>query len=99
MSSAALAQEREGWEAFKTHRVEGLQSDTGWLTLDGLFWLKEGKNTFGSAPSNSLQLDNKSLAAQAGTFVLQDKSVHFIAAKNAGITHDGEPRTSHWRPT
>jgi uncharacterized protein len=29
-------------------------SETGWVNLAGLFWLKEGINTFGSGPDNDL---------------------------------------------
>ena len=40
-----------GWRA---QRLAELTSDTGWLTLAGLFWLKEGDNSFGSGPGNEL---------------------------------------------
>ena len=39
------AQEIEQWQA---KRLASLTGESGWLTLIGLFWLKEGKNTFGS---------------------------------------------------
>ena len=44
-------------------RIESLTSDSGWLTLAGLFWLKDGDNSFGRDPDNSLVLDNPALAA------------------------------------
>jgi hypothetical protein len=71
LSSADLAQERQLVEQWKTRRLASLTSETGWLTLAGLYWLKPGENTFGRAKSNALPLDNQSLANEAGSFVLK----------------------------
>ena len=35
----------EQWHA---DRIASLKKDDGWLSLAGLYWLKEGANTFGS---------------------------------------------------
>ncbi|QQS36623.1 MAG: DUF1684 domain-containing protein [Ignavibacteriales bacterium] len=35
-------------------RITRLKSETGWLNLAGLFWLKEGENKFGSAKDNDI---------------------------------------------
>jgi uncharacterized protein len=35
-------------------RIERLKTENGWLNLAGLYWLKQGKNTFGSDPSNDI---------------------------------------------
>jgi uncharacterized protein len=40
---------REAVEAWRRERYSRLRSDTGWLTLAGLGWLKPGVNTIGSA--------------------------------------------------
>jgi uncharacterized protein len=37
-----------------SNRIESLKSENGWLNLAGLFWLEEGKNTFGSDTSNKI---------------------------------------------
>ena len=29
-------------------RIEDLKAENGWLNLAGLFWLEEGKNSFGA---------------------------------------------------
>jgi len=92
--SADLVQERQNVEQWKAKRLASLTSETGWLTLSGLFWLKPGDNTFGSAKSNALRLDNKALAREAGSFVVEGQKVRFVARKGAGVTHDGEPVTS-----
>ena len=41
---------------WQKRRMEGLKRTGGWFTLAGLFWLKEGENTFGSDKSNDLVL-------------------------------------------
>jgi hypothetical protein len=91
--SAALEGERAAVARWRAERVESLTSDNGWLTLTGLFWLKEGDNTFGRAPGNSLVLDNAALADNAGSFVLSGHQVRFRARPGGGVTHDGAPVT------
>ena len=86
-----LQSERAGIEKWRTERVQELTSDTGWLTLVGLFWLDPGSSTFGRASSNSIVLDHPNLADTAGTFVLDGDKVTFTAKPGSGITHGGEP--------
>jgi uncharacterized protein len=90
-SQASLQEEQARINAWRAKRVESLTSDGGWLTLAGLFWLKEGDNSFGRDPGNTLLLDNPALAHTAGRFVLQGHQVRFIADPAAGVTHDGKP--------
>jgi uncharacterized protein (DUF1684 family) len=80
--------------AWRAQRLASLTSDTGWLTLAGLYWLKPGDNSFGRAPGNALTLDNPSLAATAGSFVLTGQQVRFVARAGSGVTHDGAPVSS-----
>jgi uncharacterized protein len=81
-------------EQWKAKRVTNLTSETGWLTLVGLYWLKAGDNSFGRAASNRIILDHPSLAATSGTFKLEDRTVTFVAAPGASVTHDDAPITS-----
>ena len=37
-----------GIRSWQDRRVRNLQSDTGWLTVTGLFWLEDGDNVFGT---------------------------------------------------
>lgn len=85
------ASELQAVQQWRTARVAELTSDTGWLTLVGLFWLDKGDNSFGRAPSNHLVLDHPALAAQAGTFKWDASGVHFTARPGSGITHAGQP--------
>jgi uncharacterized protein len=86
-----LAREQQTIAAWRAQRVNSLTSDSGWLTLAGLFWLQQGANTFGRAAGSALQLDNAALPEQAGTFFLSGKEVRFSAAPGAHITHAGQP--------
>src|SRR5579862_6892984 len=88
---AGLAGERADIDAWRAQRVRSLTSDNGWLTLVGLFWLKEGENSFGRAPDNALALPNASLAPSAGSFQLSGHKVRFVARPGSNITHDGQP--------
>lgn len=83
--------ERASVEQWRSERIAELTSDTGWLTLAGLFWLSEGTNTFGRAPGNTLVLDHPRLAPTAGRFVLTEGHVTFTANPDSGITHEGRP--------
>jgi uncharacterized protein (DUF1684 family) len=93
LSGSELAKERQGVEQWKSKRLASLTSETGWLSLSGLFWLKPGENTFGRAGTNALHLDHESLAEEAGSFVLEGDRVRFVARPDAGVTHDGKPVT------
>jgi uncharacterized protein (DUF1684 family) len=90
-AAAALQAERSSIGEWRLTRVDSLTSDSGWLTLTGLFWLKDGDNSFGRAASNALSLDNASLAANAGSFVVTGQRVRFVAVAGGGVTHDGRP--------
>ena len=99
VSTAVLAAvdadtEQQTVERWRADRVAELTSETGWLTLVGLYWLEKGDNTFGRAPSNRLVLDHPDLARRAGTFKWDSTGVHFTANRGSGITHGGQPVSS-----
>ena len=75
--------------AWRATRVAELTDYSGWLTLVGLYWFKEGSNTFGTALSNSIVLDNPQLDKRAGAFVRHGKSVHFKGAKDTCVKANG----------
>ena len=52
-ADAPYVSEIEKWRAA---REERLKADGGWLTVTGLFWLKDGANTFGSDKANDIVL-------------------------------------------
>ena len=59
---------------WRTQREERLKADGGWLTVTGLFWLHEGSNPFGSAPTNEITLP-ASTPGRAGSFELRQSKV------------------------
>jgi uncharacterized protein (DUF1684 family) len=57
---------------WREEREAGLKADGGWLTLAGLFWLKEGTNRFGTDPAGEIVLPEGSAPARAGVFEFKD---------------------------
>lgn len=88
LNRAAYALEIDAWHA---KRVEELKGPNGWLNLVGLYWLKEGINTFGSGDANTIVFPTSRIAKQAGFFQLKDGMVTLEAAKDADITCNGSP--------
>jgi hypothetical protein len=76
---------------WREQRFSSLTSDTGWLTLAGLFWLREGRNSFGSSSGNDLVLNTPALANTAGVFELAGRTVRFFAQSAGGVTLAGAP--------
>ena len=70
------------------------ENDRGWLCLTGLFHLKDGRNTFGSDPSNDLVLPGAGIPPRVATFILQNGVVTVKAAMGAPISVDGKAVTS-----
>ncbi len=56
-------------------RIARLKSETGWLNLTGLFWLKEGKNSFGSGPANDVIFPGENVPEHIGSFTLENGNV------------------------
>jgi len=81
----AYVQELSQWQQ---QRWTDLKSETGWLTLVGLFWLKEGENKFGSDRANDIVIPK--LAAHAGSFSLAKGAVK-LDTTQPGFTVDGKP--------
>jgi uncharacterized protein (DUF1684 family) len=66
--------------AWQQQRQAGLRSGSGWLTLVGLFWLKPGNNSIGSADSNDFVLPKGSAPASVGRLRLENGKVTFLRA-------------------
>ncbi len=73
-------------EAWHTKRINDLKSESGWLNLVGLYWLKAGKQTFGSGAKMDVRFPGGSILTDAGTFTLRpNHSVIISAKKSVGI--------------
>jgi uncharacterized protein (DUF1684 family) len=85
-SSSVPANYFESIREWQQQRDATLRSEDGWLTLAGLFWLKPGDNTIGSADSNDFVLPKGSAPAQIGRLQLEGNRVIFTSI-------DGSSRT------
>jgi uncharacterized protein (DUF1684 family) len=77
-AQAAYEQTIETWRA---EREAKLKADDGWLTVTGLFWLREGVNEFGADPANDIVLTSTGAPARIGTFDLQGGKVTLRVAE------------------
>ena len=90
LSTDAHIRETEEWRRQYEAR---LRADDGWLTVAGLYWLKEGANTFGADPRSDIVLPQDAAPDRAGTFEFHSGKVTFRAAPNSGVRHKGKPVT------
>ncbi len=67
-----------------------LTSDTGWLTVSGLFWLRDGENSFGSDPKNHIVLPAPA-PAFAGVFAFHDGKTSVRLNQGVQATMNGKP--------
>jgi uncharacterized protein len=56
MSAQAQTDYIKGIEKWRSDEESNLKKETGWLTVAGLFWLKEGTNTVGAGPDFDVRL-------------------------------------------
>ena len=85
-TDASYIREIEKW---RNERLEEINGETGWNTLVGLFWLHEGKNRFGSDPSNDIVLPRSRAPKLAGALQLDNGTVRLSTKLEVGITSEG----------
>jgi uncharacterized protein (DUF1684 family) len=87
--SANAAKPANAYEAeigkWRSARVDRLKAPNGWLSLIGLDWLKDGKNTVGAAKSNDIVL--AAGPANMGTVTLDKGKVTFETDPRGGMTN------------
>lgn len=83
----AHAAEIEQWRA---DREEGLGSDSGWMSLAGLFWLEEGESTFGSDESNDIVFPPGKAPARMGTLNRIGDDVRVRVNPEVDVRYEGE---------
>jgi uncharacterized protein (DUF1684 family) len=76
-------------EKFRAEEIKDLKSN--WLVLAGLFWLKPGANSFGTASSNPIVLPAGTAPAKAGVFDLAGDEVTLKMEPGAAATIDNQP--------
>ncbi|WP_159466656.1 DUF1684 domain-containing protein [Dyadobacter sp. 3J3] len=71
-------------------RIAELKSEQGYLNLAGLFWLEDGKNSFGGDASNKFIFPSDRSPASLGEFILENGQVTLIAKPEAEIYANNE---------
>ncbi len=84
---AGYAGEIEEW---RRGRVERLTSDSGWLTLVGLFWFADGEHRIGSAPGSDIELPPDKAPAVVGLLRAAGDELTLEVEPSVEVTHDGE---------
>ena len=91
LDESSYKKEIKKWQ---TDRVATLTKQDGWLSLIGLYWLKEGENKFGSGAANPIRLPKDRAPLVAGTLWLENGQVRMTAHPAVEITAGGSPVTS-----
>lgn len=76
---------RQSINEWRNERNEAIRRDNGWLSLAGLYWLKLGRNNFGSDPKNEIQLPAR-IAENIGYFEYNGKSVSLRVNQGQKVT-------------
>jgi uncharacterized protein (DUF1684 family) len=71
-------------------RIERLKDENGWLTLAGLYWLKEGDNIFGSGKNNDIVFP-KNAPQIIGKIILKDSVITLQVNEEVNVTNEGKP--------
>lgn len=75
---------------WRRDREERLLADGGWLTVEGLFWLRPGDNPAGADPGLRIALP-ASAPPRLGVFTLTGGQVRFAAAPGVRVLSQGKP--------
>jgi uncharacterized protein len=81
---------QQSFDKWKSELVEDLKQE--WLPLAGLFWLKQGENSFGTDPKNAIVFPKGPV--HAGSFTLQGKTVTAKFATGTNAVISGKPVTT-----
>lgn len=86
----ACAAYEEEIRAWHSERIKKLSSPNGWLTLAGLFWLKEGENSVGSDPAGDVVFPEKA-PKRLGTITVKGEEVRLKIAPGVEAACGGKP--------
>jgi uncharacterized protein len=78
-------------DAWHEKRIKDLRAENGWLNLAGLFWLKDGKNSFGAGKGNDLVFPAGKIAEQAGYLERIGDTVKLIVTNDNDVLVNGRP--------
>ena len=80
----------ESIKSWRKQRVDKLTSGSSWLSLAGLYRLKEGENTFGSSRENKIKFPEKA-APRMGSFYVDGDSVFMTVREEVEIWLEETP--------
>ena len=80
-------------EAWRERREASLKADGGWLSVAGLFWLKEGSNRFGTHPKSDIVLPAGAAPPRAGSFHFAGGKTTVSFERGVEATLEGHPVT------
>lgn len=80
-------------QEWKEYRIDVLKGPTNWLRLDGIYWMEEGDNRFGSGEDQDLKLPEGTIPPHAGVMHQEEGVITMRVADGVIITHEGEPVT------
>lgn len=81
------AKEIEKW---RSDRETRLKTETGWLTVAGLFWLKEGVNTVGAGDKFDVRLTNNFPPGEFGEIEFKNDAAVLKVAEGVEAQADGK---------
>jgi len=85
---------RDQIQKWRDKRETNLKSDTGWLTVAGLFWLTDGTHRFGTAPGNEIVLPEGSAPPLAAVIEHRGGKTTIRVQPGVNIESRGAPVTS-----
>ncbi len=81
-------------EKWRSAEAADLQKENGWLTLTGLYWLKEGSNTVGVGPAFDVHLTDNFKGQKFGEINFHNGVATLQVAKGVEAQVDGKPITT-----
>jgi hypothetical protein len=83
---ASYLREIESW---RVERETNLKKDGSWLTVAGLYWLREGESTVGADPENDFVLPEGTAPVVVGAFTYENGKVGFRTREGVVVTQKG----------
>jgi uncharacterized protein (DUF1684 family) len=94
LAAVAVAADQNSYERgvaeWRALHEAKLKADDGWLTVVGLYWLKDGENRIGSKAGVEVSLPG-SMPLRAGAIIVHDGKARFKPAPGVAVTINGKP--------
>src|SRR2546423_13270571 len=83
-SAQAQTDYAKGIEKWRSEREANLKKETGWLTVAGVFWVKEGINTVGAGEKVDLRLTDNFKKGEFGEIEFKEGQAGLRGGKGNG---------------